>query len=93
MSSYCMDIIRTERTRVSPKLEGPNLCYVLVSVAPFVLPPHTRPSDKFFILTQGAVSSLLQDYSVRHPGDKGKMPGFGLNDPRHFEGAWEKPSN
>jgi hypothetical protein len=74
MSSYCMDIIRTERTRVSPKLEGPN-------------------SDKFFILTQGAVSSLLQDYSVRHPGDKGKMPGFGLNDPRHFEGAWEKPSN
>ncbi|SRR5258707_8135660 len=75
---------------VSPKSERPELYYVLVYLAPLAKALNARQTDMFFILTQGEVNSLLHDYANRHPGDKGKMPGFGFKDPQHFEGAWEK---
>lgn len=67
-----------------------NLYYVLVCLAPLATHPNVRQPDRFFILTQAEANHLVRDYAAKHPNDKGKRPGFGFNDPRASEDAWQK---
>ena len=73
-----------------PKPQRPQLYYVLTYLSPLANRPNVRQPDRFFILTQSEANALVSSYAQAHPGDKGTMPGFGFNDPRNSEDAWNK---
>lgn len=75
---------------VTPKTQRKGLFYVLVYLSPLNESGKKVGTDRFFVLTQEETNALLDDYRKAHPGDKGKMLGFGFNDPRQFESAWSK---
>lgn len=66
---------------IKQKPEHLNLFYILVRVG------DVRGQDRFFILDQPQLNSLLQQSRLAHPNDP--TSGFGWNYPMPFEDKWD----
>jgi hypothetical protein len=75
---------------IAPKEPRDDLFYVLVLLSRLAEKPKARVADRFFILTQEEANELESDYRKAHPNDKGRVPGFGFNDPAAHEDLWDK---